>query len=428
MRDCGVEDYAIKICFLMYHGSMESGGQGVYLANITRELARLGHEVHVISAPPYAVLDAAVHDHRIETHSFQSMLLDRRRYFARNPLSHFSPLNYFEFASTRFTFSSLITVFSLRALAKLTELEARYGTFDIVHDNQCLSYGVLLARSLRGRAVVANVHHPLDVDLANGLRESRSVPERVKRIAWYPWHMQHIVARRLDALISGSHASATLIERLWSLPPGLMHPIYDGVDIEAFHPGDSDRTEAGALLFVGNSEDYNKGVVYLLRAMAMLPAALNAHLYLVGGPSATPRIAPAEIERLGIGDRVTIVGRVSERALAAWYRRAQVLVSPSLYEGFGLPAAEAMACGTPVIASDGGALPEVVADGETGRVVPVGDAAALADAIGDLLATPERCRELGARGVERVIERFTWRGTALATEMLYRDVIASRQA
>ena len=108
---------------------MESGGQGVYLANITRELARLGHEVHVISAPPYAVLDAAVQDHRIETHSFQSMLLDRRRYFARNPLSHFSPLNYFEFASTRFTFSSLITVFSLRALAKLTELEARYGTF-----------------------------------------------------------------------------------------------------------------------------------------------------------------------------------------------------------------------------------------------------------------------------------------------------------
>lgn len=408
----------------MYSGSMASGGQGVYLANVTRELARLGHDVHVICAPPYATLDPAVHEHRIETHSFQSMLLDRNAYFRRDPLSHFAPLNFGEFAATRFTFSALIAVFSLRALVKLTELERLDGAFDIVHDNQTLSYGQLMLKSLRGRAVVANVHHPLDVDLANGLGAVHSIRERVKRIAWYPWHMQHIVSRRLDALITGSQASASLIEQLWALPPGLMHPIYDGVDTDAFRPGEVDGTEDGALLFVGNSEDYNKGVIYLLRAIAMLPATSNAHLYLVGGPSAAPRVAPAEIERLGIGDRVTIIGRVSDRALAAWYRRAQILVSPSLYEGFGLPAAEAMACGTPVIASDGGALPEVVADGETGRIVPAGDAPALAAALADLLASPARCRALGARGRERVLSRFTWRQTASATEALYREVLA----
>ena len=111
------------------------------------------------------------------------------------------------------------------------------------------------------------------MDVANGLREVRSIGGRVKRIVWYPWHMQHVVARRLDALISGSRASAQLIERLWRLPPGLMHTIYDGVDLDAFHPGATDETEPGALLFVGNSEDYNKGVVYLLRAMAQLPPA-----------------------------------------------------------------------------------------------------------------------------------------------------------
>src|SRR5690242_5353742 len=145
----------------MYHGSMQSGGQGVYLANVTRELTRLGHEVHVISAPPYPALDAAVRHHRLVTHSFQSMLLDRTAYFARrNPLTHLHPLNFYEFATTRFTFSSLIAVFSLRALHVLKPLEAEYGRFDVVHDNQTLSYGTLLAKR-RDRIVVANVHHPL---------------------------------------------------------------------------------------------------------------------------------------------------------------------------------------------------------------------------------------------------------------------------
>lgn len=411
----------------MYHGSMESGGQGVYLANVTRELSRLGHDVHVISGPPYPVLDATVTEHRLTTHSFPSMLLGRNAYFGRRPpLSHLQPLNFYEFASTRFTFSSLIAVFSLRALVKLKQVEDQVGPFDIIHDNQTLSYGTYLTRTLLGRAVVANVHHPLDVDVANGIRAARSVGGRIKRIAWYPWHMQHVVARRLDALISGSRASATLIGQLWHLPPGLMHAIYDGVDLDTFHPTSRDEREPGALLFVGNSEDPNKGVVYLLRAMTLLPPEVRAHLYLVGGPASALRVAPAEIERLGIAGRVSLVGRVPERELAAWYRRAQILVSPSLYEGFGLPVAEAMASGTAVIASDGGALPELVADGQTGRVVPAGDPAALAAEICHLIDAPELCRELGMAGHERVLECFTWNNTAARTEALYRDVLASK--
>jgi glycosyltransferase involved in cell wall biosynthesis len=404
---------------------MESGGQGVYLANVTRELARRGHEVHVISGPPYPVLDAAVREHRIETHSFQSMLLDRGAYFGgRAPLAHLHPLNFYEFASTRFTFSSLIATFSIRALVKLRQIEAECGAFDIVHDNQTLSYGTYLTRVLLGRPVVANVHHPLDVDVKHGLQAVRSVTGRVQRIAWYPWKMQRFAARRLDALISGSQASASLVERTWSLPPGLMHAIYDGVDIDAFHMPRHDETERGMLLFVGNSEDYNKGVVYAIRALAMLPP--GPRLYIVGGPSGEPHVAPEEARRLGVEDRVTIVGRVSVEELARWYRRAQILVAPSLYEGFGLPAAEAMACGTPVVASDGGALPEVVADGETGRITPAGDARALADALGELLADPPQCGAMGAAGHRRVMELFTWPQTAERTEALYREVLARR--
>jgi glycosyltransferase involved in cell wall biosynthesis len=242
--------------------------------------------------------------------------------------------------------------------------------------------------------------------------------------------MQREVARHLDALISGSQASASLIEQTWRLPPGLMHPIYDGVDTTAFHPPPDaaidSETEEGALVFVGNSEDYNKGAVYLLRAIARLPRSTRAHLYLVGGPSSAPRIAPAEIARLGIEDRVTIVGRVDEATLAGWYRRAQVVVSPSLYEGFGLPAAEAMASGAAVIASDGGALPELVADGETGLVVPAGDVDALAQALASLIADPARCRRMGEAGLARALAMFTWPQTAAATDALYGEVLRRR--
>jgi glycosyltransferase involved in cell wall biosynthesis len=408
----------------MYHGSMESGGQGVWLSNVTRELSGLGHDVHVISGPPYPLLDPAVRHHRVATHSFQTMMRDRSRFFhGRHPLEHLHPLNFYEFASTRFTFASLIAVFSIRALDALATIEAEDGAFDVVHDNQTLSYGVWLMRALRGRRVVATVHHPLDLDVRNGLREISSPVKRALRIAWYPWEMQRFVSRRLDALVFPSRASAKMTSRLWSLPPGLAHPVHNGVDIDTFRPGSGDEREAGALLFVGNSEDYNKGAVYLLRAMAGLPASTGARLYMVGGPPGERRVASREIARLGIGDRVTIVGRVTEDELARWYRRAQVVVSPSLYEGFGLPAAEAMASGTPVIATHAGALPEVVADGETGIVVPAADPAALAAAIGELLADPARRRRMGQAGRERVMSHFTWELNARRLDALYREVV-----
>jgi glycosyltransferase involved in cell wall biosynthesis len=101
-------------------------------------------------------------------------------------------------------------------------------------------------------------------------------------------------------------------------------------------------------------------------------------------------------------------------------------VAPSLFEGFGLPAAEAMASGTAVVATDGGALPEVVADGETGVVVPARDAGALADAIDELIGDPVRCEVLGKAGRARVLERFTWERTARETSELYEDVLRRR--
>jgi glycosyltransferase involved in cell wall biosynthesis len=131
---------------------------------------------------------------------------------------------------------------------------------------------------------------------------------------------------------------------------------------------------------------------------------------------------------LGCLDRVRIVGRVPTGELLALYRRAALVVVPSRFEGFGLPAAEAMACGTPVVATAAGALPEVVERGGGGILVPRDDAPALAKGIASLLGQPQRRAELGARGRRGIVEAYAWPSIAAATAGIYAETVAEARS
>ena len=409
----------MKIGFIQYQGHMYSGGQGVYLYYLTRELARMGHEVHVIAGVPYPDVDPSVHIHKLKTFSFWSYLDNFAEYAYRtHPIQFFHPVNLFEFATTRYTLASLLNVFSLRAYHKLNELE-QDRPFDLIHDNQTLGYGIWLMKQ-RGRPVVANIHHPLQVDRLNALREAGSIGAKVSRILWYPWVMQRWVARRLDKIITGSDASAASVAEAFSLPREHVRTILDGVETDVFRPLGLQR-ETNRVLFVGNSEDRNKGIRYLLEALRLIRDDVPFRLTVVHRPGS--KGAPRLVQQLGLHGRVTFLENLSTEELLHEYNRAQVLVSPSLYEGFGLPAAEAQACGTPVVATTAGALPEIVDDGVTGLLVPPGDTGALAEAIRTLLTDPERCRRMGEAGAKRVQEHFSWQRTAEETLALYHEVL-----
>ena len=409
----------MKICFIMYQGNMYSGGQGVYLYYLTRELARMGHEVHVLAGPPYPELAENVIGHNLETHSYWSYHYEKAHFlFERNPLSHFHPVNFYEFVSTRIALSSLLLTFSVRAWLKLREL-SREHRFDIVHDNQTLSYGISLMQA-SGFPVIATIHHPLTIDLQNALRQSLNVYRRAQRLLWYPWYMQRMVARRLDRIITGSDNSARSVREAFSLAPGQVRVISDGVDSDVFRPLGLAR-EPNSVLFVGNSEEYSKGVRYLLEALGYLKGKREIHLTVVDQPLGD--LVGRLSRQLGLEAQVTVTGRVGRQELVRLYNRAQLLVSPSLYEGFGLPAAEAMACETPVIATTAGAFPEVIEDGVSGLLVPPGDSEELADAVDRLLGDESRRRALGTEARIRILERFTWSETARQTSALYREVI-----
>jgi glycosyltransferase involved in cell wall biosynthesis len=419
---------AMRICFVMYQGNMYSGGQGVYLYYLTRELARMGHEVHVLAGPPYPTLDEQVIGHNIQTHSYWSYHHEKKNFlFERNPLTHFHPVNFFEFVSTRITLSSLLLTFSVRAWIKLRELSEE-RPFDIVHDNQTLSYGMSLMQ-LSGLPVMATIHHPLTIDLQNALRQSRSLYEQARRILWSPWIMQQVVARRLPRVIVVSETSRRAVQQAFDLDPSRMRVVHNGIDTEMFRPLADVERQPGLLLYVGNSEDRNKGARYLIEALRILAEdRADYHLALVDHKKERLKMVPRLVEQYGLSSRVHFTNHLPTEELVRLYNQASIVVSPSLYEGFGLPAAEAMSCGSPVIATTGGAFPEVIDHGETGWLVPPGDERALAEAIRMLTNDPALRERLGKNGRRAILERFSWRKAAEETLAVYEEMLGRRPA
>ena len=403
----------MRILLLTYRGNPFCGGQGVYTQHLARELRDLGHAVHVLHGPPYADEAPGITWHRAGGLNL----------FGANgtypppaqPLAAFQPVNLLERALALAGQFPEMTGFSLRAFAAVRRLSARHA-FDVVHDNQTLGWGLLGIQAL-GLPLVATIHHPLHIDRARGFDPPADFGRRLGAVRFHPLLMQGAVARRMRHVVTVSEASAQAIRQDFRLPAERIRVIHNGVDTEHFRPHPEIARIPGRVLFVGNLEDRNKGAVYLLRAMARL--APPAHLVIATGSVADPAGLRAQLGALGIADRVTLRLGLGARELVSLYATAQVAVSPSLFEGFGLPAAEAMACGLPLVAARGGALPEVV--GDAGVLVPVADEAALAEAIAALLVDPQRREALGRAARLRVKERFRWRDAASALVNVYEE-------
>jgi len=418
----------MKICFIMYQGNMYSGGQGIYLHYLTRELARMGHEVHVLAGPPYPELDDRVIGHNLKTYSYWSYHHEKEDFLSnRNPLSHFHPVNFYEFVSTRIALSSLLLTFSVRAWVKLREL-SREHRFDIVHDNQTLSYGNWLMQA-SGFPMVATIHHPLTIDLENALQQAGSLYEKARRILWSPWVMQKVTARTMPQVIVVSETSRKAVQAAFDLDPARMHVVHNGIDTERFRPLPDVERQPGLILYVGNSEDRNKGARYLLEAMRILQDDRRDYqLAFVDHKKENLKLAPRLVKEYGLSSRVHFTGRLTNDELVKIYNQATLVVSPSLYEGFGLPAAEGMSCGSPVIATTGGAFPEIIDHGETGWLVPPGDAQALADGIRKLMDDEALRARLGAAGRASILARFSWRKAAEETLAVYEKMLGRPSA
>ncbi len=391
----------MRVCLLCYRANPYCGGQGIYLKYVAEELVRQGHEVHAVVGPPWPLPMKGVIVHR----------LPNREYFIRKgfdiiepraPFDIFSPLNLYEYLSTRLNSFSEINAFSIRAYLYIRELIEK-TPFDVIHDNQCLGYGLLLMKSL-GIPLIATIHHPLFIDLENVIERGDSFKSKAKAVMFYPLQMQKIVSKRLDHIITVSEDSKRENNRYFGIPPERQTVAYNGLDRGIFRVMDTVKKKKGKLLFVGNVEDGKKGFAYAAKALPLVSE--DVFLTVVDGGAPHHRKTDLLLKNLGVGNRVEFTGKITGDDLVRQYNEAEAVLVPSTYEGFGFPAAEAMSCGTPVISSDGGALPEVV--GDAGIVVPARDHLALADAVNLVMSDNKRRRVMSKDGIERVKTQFTW--------------------
>ena len=406
-------DRPLNICLLSYRSNPHCGGQGVYLKNLSRALKDLGHWVEVLSGPPDPGLDPGIPVHRLDCLDLYNPA-DPFRVPTLKELCR--PLNLIEWLGVSTMGFPEPFTFGWRAFAFLQ----RHGRrFDIVHDNQSLSYGLwAISRRI---PTVATIHHPITVDLRIALASVRAPWKKLKHLRWYSFiGMQKRVTRTLARLITVSACARDDICRDFNVPPERFRIVPNGIDTNLFRPLPDVERENNRIIVTNSADTPLKGLYYLLQAAARILERRPLTLVVIGTPKKDGGIVKL-IRRLGIGRHVVFTGRISDAAFVRQYARAAAAVVPSVYEGFGLPAGEAMACGVPVVSTTGGALPEVV--GDAGLLVPPADPGALAHAIETLLDHPEEARRLGEAGYRRVHQHFTWQRAAELTAAAYREVL-----
>ena len=433
MTPATAERECLRVALLVYRGNPRSGGQGVYTRFLSRELARLGHEVTVFSGQPWPALD--------ETEGVGLVKVPSLDLYREPDPFRFPNVREIRSWPDLVELATMLTggfpeplTFSLRVRDVLA---GRRDDYDIVHDNQSFGSG-LLGLMADGWPIIGTCHHPVTVDRLVDLGQAPTRWRELSLRRWYGFvRMQDRVARKLPRILTVSSSSRRDIVEQMGVAPERVAVVPIGADHELFRPLPHVARVAGRIMTTASADVPLKGLVYLLEALAKLRTEEpEAHLVVVGEPRPASAAVQA-MERLGLEGAVTFRPGVSDAELVEMYAEASAVAVPSLYEGFSLPAVEAMACEAPVVASAGGALPEVLGpDGLASLHVPPADAGALAAALGRLISGPADSgsgpgasgADLGARlgkaGRRRVLERFTWARCAAAVVGQYRSVIA----
>ncbi len=409
----------MRALFLCYRGNPFCGGQGIYLYYLTRELAKLGVEIDVIVGPPYPdPMEKWAKVYRTENLNIWSI---RTEHFGYEKLTRLlSPMNFVDYFLTRFHIFPEMETFSLRAF-NLTRKLLKTRRYDIIHDVQCLGWGLLPMKGF-GVPIITTVHHPLTKDREADFIRDATFWEYVTTTLFYPLTMQRTVINRLDRVITSSLEGVEELVKAFGLEREKISVVYNGLDVEVFSHG-GEKREENSLLFVGNTEDYKKGIRYLLEALTLLPEKIKLKIVDDGPPQ---RIGAWDLaKKFHVEDRITFTGKVDMATLVRLYCTATMVVVASLHEGFGLPAAEGMACETPVVSTTSGALKEVMKHGETGILVPPKDPRALADAIMGLMKDKKLRQKMGKAGRKRAVENFSWPVAAKNTLEVYKDTIAA---
>ena len=404
---------SVHTCPLAALGGKETGGMNVYVRELSRELARRGHRVDIFTRSQ----DPAVPHIEMDGLGLGGDVF----HIPAGPEAPYNKHHLFNYLPQ-----------FVHGVQEFMDTEKIH--YDVYHSHYWLSGWV--ARELQHcqRAPVVQMFHTLGA-MKNAVARGAADRETEKRI-----EVEREIMQFADRIVASTPRDCQQMIDLYGAPGNNIAVIPPGVDLSLFHP--ISKAEAKefvespldrqSVLFVGRIDPV-KGIDVWFQAMALIverdpELREKMCVCLIGGDVDEETPPDAELARLqtlkdelGIGNLVTFLGKRSQQCLPYYYAAADVVVMPSLYESFGMVALEAMACGTPVVASDVGGLSFVVRNGETGYLVPEGDPHALAECLGHLLRNPELRAHLGQRGIE-VAREYAWPRIADKIEELYFDL------
>ena len=405
----------LRVAYLTYRGKPHVRGQGVYTRHLTKALADLGHSVDVFGGQPYPVLDE-----RVPMHKLPSLDIFNDQYPGRLP-AYWEMKTWPDVVETARYLTGQFSeplAFSKRALRTL---KTRTNDFDIVHDNQCLGWDILKIEKLI--PTIVTLHHPITKDRELEMSHAPNWWKRRSVGRWYSFvDMQGKVASKMPRIVVVSENSITDINKDMGVSRDRMRLVPVGVDPELFKPMPNVARQPGRLLTTASADGALKGLSYLLEAMALLRKDRDLRLTIIGKPR--PGHSMDLIDSLGLRPYIDFVSGVTDERIVELYAEAELAVVPSLYEGFSLPAIEAMSTGICLVATDGGALPEVTGtNNDTVLQCPAADSAALAATIARGLDDAELRARVGEAGRQRVVSRWSWKHCAQLTVEQYREVL-----
>ena len=406
----------MKIGLLSYRSNPFSGGQGIYVKHLSLALTKLGHQVDVISGPPYPDLHEDINLIKIPSLNLFE-LKDNLRLRSFKPSFLFNLTDFSEWMGVLSGSFPEPYAFGERVNTYLNKTSTDY---DLIHDNQSLCYGLINIQ--KEIPLVTTIHHPITKDHKLALEAATTWKERLSINRWHSFlRMQKKVAPQLNRIICPSNQSKADVIEEFKVNKENVDVVLNGIDLDSFNRDDNVEKKPYRIITTASADVPLKGLKFLIEAMTeIIDEIPAAHLVVLGRAKKKGDIIK-QISRLNLEDKISFHSGLSQSEVVSLYSSSHICVIPSLYEGFGFGAGEAMACGLPLISTQSGGLKEVI--GQDAVIIESESSKAIVKAVKDLFSNKEKQLALSRAGRKRMEDEFNWIKAAKAYEEIYSKTI-----